>query len=115
MDMSTEVFHRLRSNPKTYQCRVCATTFKGFPIGRHWYCEGCRPAHYAAQRLARRWILLAIRTGRLLPASTFKCVDCKENWASGWEHRDYDRPLDVDPTCGSCNHMRGPAKFAVAS
>lgn len=66
---------------------------------------------YAARRRAGKWMALAIRTGRLLPARTYRCVDCHERWATAWEHRDYDKPLDVDPTCDSCNFRRGPAFF----
>lgn len=36
------------------------------------------------------------------------CVDCG-NIATGYDHRDYNKPLDVDPVCNSCNLIRGPA------
>lgn len=106
-------FSFLHENPKTYQCRRCSDAFQAFPIGRHWYCEPCRLASYAAQRGAKKWLGLAIRSGRLLQARTYRCVDCREKWATAWEHRDYDKPLDVDPTCDSCNFARGPAFFRL--
>lgn len=104
-------FTFLHENPKTYQCRRCSAEFQAFPMGRHWYCDECQSASYEARRRASKWMSLAIRTGRLLPARTFRCVDCGEKWATAWEHRDYDKPLDVDPTCDSCNFRRGPAFF----
>ena len=46
--------------------------------------------------------------GELLPATAFKCVDC-ERPATVYDHRDYSKPLAVEPVCRSCNVMRGPA------
>lgn len=34
------------------------------------------------------------------------CADCS-NPATEYDHRDYDRPLAVDPVCHSCNKKRG--------
>jgi hypothetical protein len=50
----------------------------------------------------------AVRTGRLARASLFRCADCPKQ-ATEYEHRDYNRPLDVVPICRSCNLRRGPA------
>lgn len=59
-------------------------------------------AHQAVDR--------AIKKG-LLPKITkdTKCVDCGKR-AVAYDHRDYARPLDVEPVCQSCNTKRGPAK-----
>jgi hypothetical protein len=38
------------------------------------------------------------------------CTDCG-NPACQYDHRDYSRPLDVDPVCRSCNKKRGTAKW----
>ncbi len=51
----------------------------------------------------------AIRDGELPKINTQKCVDCGRQ-AQHYDHRDYDKPLDVVPTCVSCNYKRGPAK-----
>jgi hypothetical protein len=56
---------------------------------------------------ARVMVNQAIRNGRLPPASTLNCADC-EKQATGYDHRDYRRPLDVEPVCQLCNHRRGP-------
>lgn len=34
------------------------------------------------------------------------CVDCGRN-AECYDHRDYSKPLDVDPVCLGCNSRRG--------
>ncbi len=35
------------------------------------------------------------------------CVDCGKQ-ALVYDHRDYNKPLDVEPVCQSCNIKRGP-------
>jgi hypothetical protein len=45
-------------------------------------------------------------------AAQLRCVDCGD-WANNWEHRDYSKPLEVDPVCDSCNFKRGPAQVAA--
>lgn len=37
------------------------------------------------------------------------CVDCRKNRATQYDHRDYNKPLMVEPVCGSCNLKRGSA------
>ena len=37
------------------------------------------------------------------------CVDCGKP-ARNYDHRDYRKPLDVDPVCVSCNKQRGPGE-----
>ena len=36
------------------------------------------------------------------------CVDCGAP-ARDYDHRDYNKPLDVEPVCRRCNILRGPA------
>jgi transcription elongation factor Elf1 len=50
----------------------------------------------------------AIKRGELLPPAEFICVDCGKQ-AQIYEHRDYNKPLDVEPTCRPCNAKRGYA------
>ena len=38
-----------------------------------------------------------------------KCVDCG-NRATDYDHRDYAKPLEVEPVCHRCNMKRGPGK-----
>lgn len=62
-------------------------------------------ASYAASVLRKE-----IRKGNMLKAKDIglACVDCGSA-AEVWEHRDYTKPLDVDPCCISCNLRRGKA------
>jgi len=51
-----------------------------------------------------------IKQGRLLSLSEniVKCTDC-ENRAKVYDHRDYNKPLEVEAVCSSCNAKRGKA------
>ena|SRR3990172_8003554 len=64
------------------------------------------PLKEAAGNLVRR----AVKKG-ILPKldGTIKCVDCG-GIAKHYDHRDYSRPLDVNPVCPKCNSNRGPGK-----
>lgn len=66
---------------------------------------------YHAQRplvgLASREVHKAVRRGELKPIRGLSCVDCSKP-AQVYDHRDYTRPLDVEPVCLSCNRKRGP-------
>lgn len=50
----------------------------------------------------------AVRQGVLPCVRSLRCVDCGAP-AKHYDHRDYNKPLQVDPVCASCNHLRGPA------
>lgn len=45
--------------------------------------------------------------GRLAHPSECICVDCGLS-ATCYDHRDYNKPLDVVPVCQGCNVRRGP-------
>ncbi|WP_144156521.1 hypothetical protein [Paraburkholderia sp. BCC1885] len=51
----------------------------------------------------------AVARGDLAPVASLRCVDCG-NPAHAYDHRDYGRPLDVEPVCTPCNAIRGAAK-----
>ena len=55
---------------------------------------------------ARGRVNTAVQKGELQKASVFTCVDCG-NPAQCWEHRDYTKPLDVEPVCKRCDSIRG--------
>lgn len=50
----------------------------------------------------------AIRLGEMAPVHGQDCADCGKP-AVHYDHRDYGRPLDVQPVCRRCNCLRGPA------
>jgi len=59
---------------------------------------------------AHRIVSLAVQSGTIPKLDgTVLCVDCGCP-ASGYDHRDYDKPLEVEPVCYRCNQRRGPAK-----
>jgi hypothetical protein len=58
--------------------------------------------------LAHRAVHMAVKKGQIPPATVYKCVDCGRD-ACQYEHRSYDKPLDVAPVCRSCNRRRGKA------
>lgn len=66
---------------------------------------------------AHRFVAVAVRCGFLSKLDGSQpCVDCGHP-ATCYEHRDYARPLDVEPVCRSCNATRGmgamPAQIAA--
>jgi NAD-dependent SIR2 family protein deacetylase len=61
---------------------------------------GATNAHNAVQK--------AVKKGILVPAKTLVCIDCGE-MADRYDHRDYNKPLDVVPVCRKCNAQRGKA------
>jgi hypothetical protein len=66
-----------------------------------------------AQRRAIALVSVA-KANKKLPYldGTIMCVDC-ERPATIYEHRDYSKPLDVEPVCHLCNVRRGPALWSV--
>jgi hypothetical protein len=55
-------------------------------------------------------VAAAVRRGDLinLKRRRVKCVDCGKR-AVAYDHRDYTKPLEVEPVCCRCNVRRGPA------
>lgn len=64
-----------------------------------------------AANYSHRLVKEAILSGLLpnLKLGDVVCVDCKVNLASVYDHRDYSKPLTVEPVCHMCNTKRGPA------
>lgn len=75
-----------------------ATWRKPFNAEKFWQSR----AHSAVQAAIKRGILPNLKSG------DYACADCGKV-ALEYDHRDYGRPLDVDPVCRSCNHARGTA------
>lgn len=88
--------------------------------GRHFYKNVCLPcydraygkayrAKYPNVIKAQNAVWTAVWQGKLpnLRWEYVACVDCGKR-AQHWDHRDYLKPLEVDPVCASCNKKRGP-------
>lgn len=93
------------------QCADCGHAYRA--IASKW-CDVCTLANYvyrtigAGQLAASKAVNREIKHGRLVPPDFFNCVDCGAQ-AQIYEHRDYNKPLDVVPTCRPCNGLRGYA------
>lgn len=58
--------------------------------------------------LAHRFVSVAVFNGDLPKLDgSVPCVDCRKP-ADEYDHRDYKRPLEVEPVCRACNQARGP-------
>lgn len=93
-------------------CRACGATIAG-KASWAWYCEPCSRVVKAIRRPAASRLANAIQYHAFPPPTRFKCVDCGQYQASFYDHRSYWRPLDVEPVCGACNRLRGPADELV--
>lgn len=73
------------------------------------YCFYCEDNIYGyGQRKAMAEVARAIKKGKLKSPKEFDCVDCGKP-AICYDHRDYNKPLEVVPVCSKCNHKRGLA------
>jgi len=88
-------------------CRVCNSEIQDrhhsaklcFPCGDHRQNGGYK-AHAEVKK--------AIKNGFLTPIQELKCLDCGFQ-AEIYDHKDYNKPLEVEPVCRSCNRKRGSA------
>src|SRR4051812_32736798 len=86
--------------------KTCAGCLKEFVPGRGgptFYCVSCKSQTITRRSSIQSMVKTAIRRGQLAPLNPdTKCVDCGEP-AKGYEHRDWQKPLEVVPICTSCN------------
>lgn len=101
--------HPYRAMLKEQSCVVCGGAYIDRP-SRRCHCDRCLMAFYQSGDRAMAAVAKAIATGALMRPATYKCVDCDKQ-AQQYDHRDYRKPLDVDPVCRSCNQRRGRALF----
>lgn len=101
------------------KCFICGTQEMSRGGGKYFRCVECkekglqrsnryRDSDLIGRDQAMGFIQVAIRSGRLPHPSTLECADCRAP-ATEYEHRDYSKPLAVEPICRSCNLKRGPA------
>lgn len=97
---------------KNFTCKKCGgvEAVRGGTCA--FVCSRCKPLdHYTLQPayLAHTAVAKARREGRLSSPRDHACTDCGAA-AIEYDHRDYLKPLAVDPVCRRCNILRGPAK-----
>lgn len=94
-------------------CCICGGhTGAGRVSPRIHYCLPCnRFAVSVAVRAGNR-VRYEVAAGRIpsLRKNHISCVDCGAR-AVEYDHRDYSKPLDVEPVCRKCNDARGPASY----
>lgn len=97
---------------KNFTCTKCGG-IEAVPGGSSYFvCSACKPVdHYTLKPayLAHMAVAKARREGRLANPRDHACTDCGVP-AIEYDHRDYSKPLAVDPVCRRCNILRGPAK-----
>lgn len=76
-------------------------------------CGRCDPVFKAAMNAANVAVATARRHGHLCSPKTLACLDCG-GAAMDYDHRDYSKPLTVEPVCRACNFKRGPALYVRA-
>lgn len=91
-------------------CRHCGEGFIG--NRQRTLCFACRTRYGSFQQEALRLVSRAVRTGQLPPVSPQSCVDCGAV-AHVYDHRDYSKPLLVQPVCRSCNRKRGMSDLSI--
>lgn len=90
-------------------CRICNQKI----IGRDsrakncWSCYDSYGKIFGATK-AINAVKKAVKEGILPPVKTLNCVDCGRP-GECYDHRDYNKPLDVVPVCRKCNFRRGSA------
>lgn len=93
-------------------CVDCGDAFIGGHSAKR--CSDCKQYAFGdrdyalLKSRAHAAVAKAIRDGALRPPREFQCVDCYRD-AEVYDHRDYTKPLDVQPVCRGCNLCRGPA------
>jgi hypothetical protein len=94
-------------------CRQCDALVEQYdrPSWRRfcWPCSSDR-YHNNGRKAAKQKVAMAVKRGDLKPAKAYACTDCGAP-ATEYDHRDYSKPLNVQPVCSRCNKLRGPGKW----
>lgn len=96
---------------KSFTCCRCGVVEQVAGGNAGFICNQCKPAdHFTLQPkyLAHKAVAQARRAGLIASPRQYQCADCASP-ATEYDHRDYTKPLEVDPVCRGCNVRRGPA------
>lgn len=93
------------------KCPQCSEMFIG--AANRLVCRSCYFKAYDERKRITAKVYAEMNSARrngLIPVidGTTVCVDCGAP-AECHDHRDYSKPLHVEPVCRSCNVRRGPA------
>lgn len=101
-----------------FKCRVCGAVELVRGGSNTFRCSACRGAglglfgrrafEWLGKDRASRVVHAEISRGAIPHPTNLRCADCDAP-AMEYEHRDYNRPLAIEPICRSCNLKRGPA------
>lgn len=95
----------------SFVCNTCGKSELVTGGSSYFVCSDCKPANHhtrSAQYQAHQAVARARRLGDLKEPREHLCADCQAP-AIEYDHRDYNKPLDVQPVCRRCNLKRGPA------
>lgn len=102
----------MKDRPKR-SCKLCGEDITN-THGNTVYCWVCGPPklvfkrQYSKQEASHKIVKIAVDSKILPKVRSQECVDCGKP-ARHYDHRDYMKPLEVEPVCISCNFKRGPA------
>jgi hypothetical protein len=91
-------------------CFECKTPVASNSWRHSYWCEAHEPDWSKRQKLtapAHKAVADAVRSKKIPPASALICVDCGKQ-AKCYDHRDYSKPMEIEPVCIKCNAIRGP-------
>lgn len=93
-------------------CKAVATRRARYPS--RFTDPAARP-EFNFQAFCHSAVSRAVKAGVLpdLSCGEYACTDCGAV-ACQYDHRDYARPLDVEPVCRGCNYRRGSAVYPTA-
>lgn len=96
-----------------FACCVCGVVDRVRGGNGQYRCAECKRVartkySWVGKEEAVSAVSAAIRDGQLPHPRGLLCADCSGP-AVEYEHRDYNKPLQVNPICRGCNLRRGPA------
>jgi hypothetical protein len=95
-------------------CKACSADISD-RLRQAFLCIECLRAHMddPTKQAAHKAVADARRRGELPSPRELACMDCG-GAAVDYDHREYAKPLQVEPVCRRCNLRRGPAIDSAA-